>query len=63
MRLAVRVFRLAHAVEVPMTRAYAGCQSWIMLLQFEQERAGGHVLELPAGSAPFHRAQRCRESR
>jgi hypothetical protein len=29
--LAVRVFRLAHAVELPMTTAYAGCQSWIML--------------------------------
>lgn len=29
--LAVRVFRLAHAVELPMTTAYAGCQSWIKL--------------------------------
>lgn len=29
--LAVRIFRLAHAVELPMTTAYAGCQSWIML--------------------------------
>ena len=29
--LAVRVFRLAHAVELPLTTAYAGCQSWIML--------------------------------
>ena len=29
--LAVRVFRLTHAVELPMTTAYAGCQSWIKL--------------------------------
>ena len=29
--LAVRVFRLARAVELPMTTAYAGCQSWIKL--------------------------------
>jgi hypothetical protein len=29
--LAVRVFRLARAVALPMTMAYAGCQSWIML--------------------------------
>jgi len=29
--LAVRVLRLAHAVELPMTTAYAGCQSWIKL--------------------------------
>ena len=29
--LAVRVFRLAQAVELPLTTAYAGCQSWIML--------------------------------
>lgn len=29
--LAVRVFRLAHAVELPMSTAYAGCQSWIKL--------------------------------
>ncbi|HEV2247291.1 MAG TPA: DUF1802 family protein [Terriglobia bacterium] len=29
--LAVRVFRLAQALELPLTTAYAGCQSWIML--------------------------------
>jgi hypothetical protein len=29
--LAVRVFRLVRAVALPMTTAYAGCQSWIML--------------------------------
>ena len=29
--LAVRVFRLAHAVELPMTTAYAGCRSWTMM--------------------------------
>lgn len=29
--LAVRVFRLVQAVELPMTTAYAGCHSWIML--------------------------------
>ena len=29
--LAVRVSRLAQAVELPLTTAYAGCQSWIML--------------------------------
>ena len=29
--LAVRVSRLAQAVEIPLTTAYAGCQSWIML--------------------------------
>ncbi len=29
--LAVRVFRLAQAVELPLTTAYAGCQSWITL--------------------------------
>lgn len=29
--LAVRVFRLARALEIPMTRAYGGCKSWVDL--------------------------------
>jgi hypothetical protein len=31
--LAVRVFRLARPVEIPMDPAYGGCKSWVMLDQ------------------------------
>jgi hypothetical protein len=41
--MAVRVFRLPHAVELPMLPAYGGCKSWIQL-ETDVASEGSHAV-------------------
>jgi hypothetical protein len=43
--LAVRVFRLPHAVELPMLPSYGGCKSWIELAADISAKEGVPVLD------------------
>jgi len=57
--LAVRVFRLAAPVELPMRESYGGCKSWIELSEDISPVGARAVLDEPAFSAQlllFHKA-------
>jgi hypothetical protein len=57
--LGVRVFRLPHAIELPMMPAYGGCKSWIEL---EQEIATDGATPVLSESASNQRLQLLRDS-